>query len=492
MSVLQPFSQADDIEPQSRSSQRANVTTRSWPDYRTVWRWHFYAGLLCVPIVIVLSISGATYLFKTEIEAWQERNYDNLPIGMSRPSAARQIQAALAEFPGTKFNSYEIPQSATSAGRVLLSRSGETLRVYVHPETQEVLGSINDSEKLMKRIFRLHGELWMGNRGSNLVELAASWTIILILTGLVLWWPRNARGLGGILYPRLHKGQRILWRDLHSVTGIWVSFLVLFLLVSGLPWAKFWGDYFKAIRRFTGTAVARQEWSNGSERPASGASKSGGAAGEHSEHGGARGRSKDAGDPIDFTDIDRIVAAVVPLNLPHPVVVSPPGKGSTEWSVKSMTPNRPQRVNLTVDRDGQILSRDGFADRHWIDKLVSIGIAAHEGRLFGWPNQLLGLIAALGLIVISMSGVIMWLKRRDHGVLGAPEPRAASRWPIALFVVVAFLGFCLPLFGLSLLLVLGLEWTVLRRIPPVRAFLGLTSALQLVSKERPVMVSEAS
>ena len=115
----------------------------------------------------------------------------------------------------------------------------------------------------MKVLFRLHGELLMGNRGSAVVELAASWAIIMIVTGLYLWWPRKAKTLGGIVYPRLGGGSRMFWRDLHGVTGFWISGLALFLLFSGLPWAKFWGDYLKNVRRLTGTAVARQDWTNG-------------------------------------------------------------------------------------------------------------------------------------------------------------------------------------------------------------------------------------
>ena len=41
----------------------------------------------------------------------------------------------------------------------------------------------------------------------------------------------------GVLYPRLRMGSGILWRDLHSVTGIWITAFALFLLATGLPWA---------------------------------------------------------------------------------------------------------------------------------------------------------------------------------------------------------------------------------------------------------------
>ena len=36
--------------------------------YRLVWRWHFYAGIFCIPFILSLSISGAIYLFKPQID----------------------------------------------------------------------------------------------------------------------------------------------------------------------------------------------------------------------------------------------------------------------------------------------------------------------------------------------------------------------------------------------------------------------------------------
>jgi uncharacterized iron-regulated membrane protein len=36
--------------------------------YRMIWRWHFYAGLLVMPMVLILSLTGAMYLFKPQID----------------------------------------------------------------------------------------------------------------------------------------------------------------------------------------------------------------------------------------------------------------------------------------------------------------------------------------------------------------------------------------------------------------------------------------
>ena len=452
----------------------SNASSKSWPDYRAVWRWHFYAGMICLPFVIILSISGSLYLFKPQIEAWIDAPYDHLTIQNRPTSAESQVRAALTAFPGAGLNAYEIPVSVDSAARVLLNDHGQTVRVYVHPETLQVLNSIQESERLMRVIFRLHGELLLGARGSNLVELAASWTIILILTGLFLWWPRQSRGWGGIAYPRFWNGSRLFWRDIHSVTGFWISGFALILLLSGLPWAKFWGDYFKLVRRLTGTSVARQDWSNGSES-AAGRKPRGGDSGGHGDHGGGRRRTtEDTPIPKDLAAIDRILSTVSPLNLPPPVLIAPPSRPGSDWTVKSNTPNRPLRVNLVVNgTTGKIVSRDDFQDKHLLDKIVAVGIALHEGQLFGWPNQLVGLLTASGLVLLSCSGIVIWWKRKDPRVLGAPKPGIPPRFSRGLLTIVIALGLYLPLFGASLLAILVLEQLVLRRIPGVRDWLGL-------------------
>ena len=279
------------------------LARKPWPDNRAIWRWHFYAGLFCIPFVTILACSGSIYLFKPQIEAWIDRHYDN----------------------------------------------------------------VDENARFLKVLFRLHGELLMGNRGSALVELAASWTIIMIVTGLFLWWPRKAKALGGI----------------------------------------------------------------------------------------------------------RIVATVRPLALLPPVVIEPPASGSDDWTAKSMTPNRPRRVDLVVDgKTGEIKDRKDFKDRHLVERIVGTGIAAHEGQLFGWPNQLLGLVTATGLVLLSVSSVVMWWRRREPG-LGATATAARPRFSLGLVILVVVFGIYLPLFGASLIAVLLLEWALLRRIPGIRDWLGL-------------------
>ena len=49
--------------------------------YRTIWRWHFYAGLFVIPLILILATTGAIYLFKPQVERWEERAWQGLPSG---------------------------------------------------------------------------------------------------------------------------------------------------------------------------------------------------------------------------------------------------------------------------------------------------------------------------------------------------------------------------------------------------------------------------
>lgn len=486
----------------------ASTVARYWLNPRAVWRWHFYAGLLCIPFVLWLSATGALYLFKPQVESWIDRPYDTLRFDRPAAPAAAQVAAALAAVPGSVLHTYELPPNDHAAARVIVGTGTREVRVYVHPATLTVLKQVDEDDRLMRVIFRLHGELLLGDRGSLVVELAASWTIVMILSGLYLWWPRNEqggarawtpRGWAGVLYPRWHLGRRGFWRDIHAVVGFWISFMALFLLISGLPWAKNWGAYFKEIRQITGTAVVKQDWPTGradelADRLAMNAIPDAppatAPAGED-EHAGHAGHTHHPGmvmpapgaPPPDYSPLDAVLATVAPLHLAPPVLISPPRKTGDGWTAKSDAQNRPLRTVLTLSPGGRILKREDFNQRHWIDQVVGTAVAAHEGQLFGWANQALGLLTALGLMALSVSGILMWLRRRPRDTPATalcPPPltrgaRHPARSPLGFALLLLALAIFLPVLGASMAAVLALEHLLLRHIPAVRDWLGLAA-----------------
>lgn len=453
------------------NSDRAAPPRTHW--YAVVWRWHFYAGLFCVPFVIWLSLTGLTYLWRPQIEAALESRYDHLSGAGPRASADAVVAAAVAAVPGSTLQKYVLPQTEFSATRVLVARadknsdknSGETSteiwRVYVDPWRAVVLGQEAEEGRLMRLVFRLHGELMIGALGSFLVETAACWAVVLILTGLYLWWPRGIKRAAGVLYPRLGAGMKLALRDLHAVTGLYVSVLALGLIFTGLPWAKAWGTYFNEIRVLTGTARPI-DWTIGGKM-------TGARMGEHAGHGAHRHAPVFAPG-----EVDRVATVVARLRLAAPVTLAPPTKSAGVWSVASDAADRPLRGSLTVDgATGRVLSRTDFAQRHIIDRVVGYGIAIHEGALFGLANQILGSFVALSLVLLCVSATLMWWRRRPEGRLGAPASRGTYRLAPLLVAGICVLAISMPMFGLSLALAVLLEALLLRRWKPAALWLGL-------------------
>jgi uncharacterized iron-regulated membrane protein len=450
------------------------------PLYATIWRWHFYAGLLVVPFVLLLAMTGAAYLFKPQVERWEERAFQGLPTTHA-VTAQAQVAAALTAFPGARFASYRLPERHGDAAMIHLDpRDGRTPRdVFVSPQGA-VLGSIPPGARLMEWAKRIHGQLLLGKRGSWIVELAASWALVLLLSGLYLWWPRG-RGLAGVVWPRFGGGRRLFWRDLHAVTGFWVSGLALVLLVTALPWAGVWGSAFKAARTEMGWVKGPQDWTLGGEAPAPGGDAHAG----HAAHGGAamaRSMSMTAtGAPQ--AGLDMIVAKAEAEHLAFPVIVTPPGApgslgatGVMTWTVRSDAQNRPLRTSITYDpATGREIGRDGFADDHVIDRVVGYGIAWHEGQLFGWMNQLIGVLTAIGLIVMAVSGFVLWRRRRPAGMLGAPPPARAPARIGGVVAILLLLAAMLPLLAISLMALCLFEWLVLPHLPQAAQWLGVPS-----------------
>ncbi len=436
--------------------------------YRMLWRWHFYAGVFAIPFVIILSITGALYLFKPQFDAIHDAPYRNLTIDGELTTPEQHVAAALAAVPNATFSAYELPREKNDAVNILINQANEKIRAYVHPQTLAVLLIEHEEKRFLRIVHDLHGELLLGKVGSVLVELAACWAIVLVITGIYLWWPLNAKGLAGVLYPRLAFKGRLFWRDVHSVTGIWISFFVLFLLISGLPWALVWGSAFKEVRQLTGTAAQQQDWTvTGRKNLAE--------IDDHAEHRHDHTDMKmNKSEPVKSVSLNTIAQNAQQLHLAYPVLVTPPSQKSIHWSAKSNAQNRPLRSDAYFDsKTGALINQHSFSQRHIVDRAVGIGIAAHEGQLFGWFNQLLGLLTAIGLVFMSIAGFIMWRKRAPQGVLGAPPVMPEAKIGIGFAVIILVAALLLPVLGASLIIIALLEKLILSRWERARVWLGI-------------------
>ncbi|HYF62065.1 MAG TPA: PepSY domain-containing protein [Herpetosiphonaceae bacterium] len=456
--------------------------------YRAIWRWHFYAGLLVVPFMLMLAITGTIYLFKPQLD---QLMYRELLIvehtGGAALPATEQLAAVQAAYPGATVASFRPSDAHDHSAEVSLATAdGRSLSVFVNPYTAGVLGERDADWNLQQVALKLHGELLIGPAGDRMIELAACWAIILLLTGMILWWPRQGARVWGTLLPRLRGGRRVFWRDLHAVPGFYAVVLILFLLVSGLPWTGFWGKTFSKVAgdfpAAMWNAVPESTVLTGSLNEAGpkivpwaaeAAPLPQSALPGHEQHqGGAPSAPATpqpgvpAGTPV---DLDAIIALAQSRGVVPGYTVSLPQTPAGVYTVSVFPDDPADEATIHIDRySGAVLADIRWSDYGWAPKAVEMGIALHEGKYFGLANQLLALFAALMVVLLSVTGVIMWWKRRPDGRLGAPAAPQVLPRKKTVAGVTLLLGVLFPLVGVSLIAVGLLDWLVIRRIPRLR------------------------
>ncbi|MDQ7261112.1 PepSY domain-containing protein [Paracoccus sp. PS-1] len=434
--------------------------------YRAVWRWHFYAGLLVLPFMITLSITGAMYVFRDEIDNWYHADLKRVQVQDSqRLAPTAQVASALDAVPGTAVK-YTDPADPGASTEVTVSTDRGRMAVYVNPYNGLVLGAMPDRTTLMWTVRTLHSFKYFGTWTRYLIEIAAGWSILLVGTGIWLWWPRGQQG--GIVSVRGRPQRRVFWRDLHAVTGLFVGFFIVFLAVTGMPWSGVWGGkvnewangnnfgYPNGVRMNVPMSqqkldeIAKTSWSLEQaqipESPVPG------------------------GTPI---TLDDAVATFDRLGLHRGYAVGLPQKpeGVFSGSVYPDDLSR-QRVVHLDQYGGQPLLDMGYADYGPLGKWLEWGINTHMGQTFGVLNQIILLAACAAIVLLAVSAAVMWWKRRPSGSLGVPPLPQDRRVFRGLIAILAVGGVIFPLVGASLLVMLALDMAYVRlsrRNPAVAA-----------------------
>ena len=122
-------------------------------------------------------------------------------------------------------------------------------------------------------------------------------------------------------------------------------------------------------------------------------------------------------------------------------------------------------ATLHVDQyTGKVLADVRWDHYNLVARATETGVMLHEGKMFGWVNQLIVLVICLMILLSAVSGVVIWWKRRPQGGLGVPPLRHdLPKWKTAMVIMLG-LAIIFPLVGASLIAVWALDRLVLSRV----------------------------
>ena len=441
--------------------------------YNLAWRWHFYAGLFVAPFMIMLSLTGIIYLFKPQLDNLMYSDLLHVTPSHHQLSAEQLQQRVLSHFPQAAVSKYFPPLNAEGSAQFVVQQDGHEVNVFVDPYRGEILGT-QDAKFNLQAIARLvHGELMIGTVGDRLVELAAGWGIMLVVSGLYLWWPRG-KSPAGVLWPRFTKRGRVLWRDLHAVTGFWGSVFLLFMLLSGMAWTGMWGKQYAELWNTFPAAmwndvpksdrqagelntgkVQTVPWAlENTPMPVS--------TGEHAEH--MNHGNMHAAPAAPKVSLQQVVNIATERGIEPGYSITQPKTADGVFTVSVFADDPRNDATLHIDQyTGKVLADVRWSDYSAVSKATELSVMLHEGKFFGWLNQLLILLVCLMILLGSISGLVIWWKRRPTGGLGVPPLRHdLPRWKAAM-VIMFGLAVAFPLVGASLVVVYVVDRLVLSR-----------------------------
>ncbi len=410
--------------------------------YRAMWRWHFYAGLIVLPVLALMAATGALYLYKPELEALAYPVRLTQPGGGASLPASRIVAAAQARA-GAAVTQVMRPASNSESWRVVTpSEQSGTTTYFVDPRDGRILGQMRDGG-VMETVKSLHSLTITGPVGNRVVEIVAGWAIILCVTGLYLRWPR--RGQPALAIRGTAKG-RLFWRDLHGTLGFASALVILFLAITGMPWTDVWGGGLRAViaaNKAGRPPMKVNPWSH---------------AAKHALPWTLREQDAPMGQGHRDIGVGAVTQIAARRGLAQGYQLFLPATPGAPYLVSAITVRADDARAIAIDAaTGTVVQDMDWRQFGMGAKTVEWGIATHQGQQYGAGNRLLMLAGCLCLLLLCLTAPVLWWKRRQDGRQAAPPPASPVARRTVAGVMIA-LGALFPLTGLSMLAALAGEW----------------------------------
>ncbi|QHS61205.1 PepSY-associated TM helix domain-containing protein [Chitinophaga agri] len=214
---------------------------------KKIFGWlHLWLGIISGIVVLIVAGTGSLLVFEEELEHTFRSSFFYVEIPANTPRQPLDNLTDYVQRENPKYKIFQIvvePEANRSI--VYLLRKGKVkeiknqLYVAVDPYTGRIISSLPGNKRFFSVVLQLHRYLCMGETGKVITGVSCSIFTILILTGLILWWPKRNNRKQRFRVKWNASFKRLNW-DLHAVFGFYVHIVLFFIAVTGLVWSYKW------------------------------------------------------------------------------------------------------------------------------------------------------------------------------------------------------------------------------------------------------------
>ncbi|MGE7773574.1 PepSY-associated TM helix domain-containing protein [Chitinophaga sp. NPDC101104] len=391
---------------------------------------HLYLSLAAGLVIMVTCFTGAVLVFEEELNhTFSKERYYVEPQGERLP-LAQLVNNLNEKVPGAKVSAFRIYNDPARSVELTFSpaeKKGEKKegagekkkdakpaagrpgggggkKAFMNPYTGEVIEIYVYQDTFFYTMFALHRWMLGGAVGKMIVGICTLVFLFIILTGIILWWPKTRNILRQRLKVKWDAGWKRLNHDLHIVLGFYAAIFLFIFAFTGLAWSFEWFN--DGIYKVTNSSP------KGTPPPAS--------------HYVAEAK------PVAFDVVYQKAKATVPDA--HFYNIAKPKDSAAAYSVSMITPRSAHESasdNLFIDQySGEVLQLQAFGDRNLGQRVRSTFKPVHIASIWGTPSKIIGLIVCLLGVTFPITGIIMWInrlrKQKKTGKSKARSPRESN------------------------------------------------------------------
>lgn len=357
---------------------------------------HLWLGLASGLIVFIICATGTILAFEKNIEDWFNRKAAYVePVGEKLP-----IDVLVANFkeqhtvPISRLRDFKNPKRAT----YIYGRDTETdqrVYTYYNPYTGEETGQLNEAaSNFFSQTMRLHRWLLVRNPGRLIVGIATTIFLFMLISGIVLWWPKRRAKLKNSLSINRKAPWKVINYQLHNVLGFYSMIFLFIMAFSGLYIGQKW------FKNGVNAVIA--------ETPKEGKKEA------VAKTIAPKAQKTAVGAPSSFNYQTLLKQTHELLPYKSDAYIYFPAKPTDQIRINKYPVRFGSKLSETVYFDGQtgdLAEVSTFDQRDRVQQFRYINRFLHTGELMGWPLQLLFFIACIIGTSLPITGTIIWINK---------------------------------------------------------------------------------
>lgn len=364
---------------------------------------HLWFGLLSGTVLFIVALTGAIFVFSDDVIAVTESSFMNvkseqkaqLPPSVLADIALKERQRFLGKKMLKQWDWTALYLSSDPGRSARFScrhyeKPNQFVDVFINPYSGKIIKTRDtDSYPFWMFISEMHTSLMLGDIGTQIVSYSTLVFFLMMLTGIVLWWPKNRSAAKQRFWFRWKQGLK--WKrknyDLHNILGFYASWITIFMAITGLTMGFDWA------RNFVENTLGKADTQKKIE--------------VHSA-------------PISAfavpPHIDEFFAFVKTKNPTadsyHLKFNTKPDAPFQVYAQQNRQKWAPGNEYFFEPKSGKLLREDLYENLPAGAKYDLLTSDIHYGWIFGWPSKIITCIACLIVASLPISGFLIWWGRR--------------------------------------------------------------------------------